>query len=189
MRNVLIVAMLAACSFPGQAQAGNAASAVGQTVSPSKAADALLNGLEKEMMGVARAMPADKFDFTPASLGIPGARFTGVRTFGEEAKHVAVANFRIYEMVGGVKPDRNVNAIATLKTKDEIVGALAASFAFAHQAIATLTPENASAAIQGGPFVSTRESLAAYGVAHGRDHYGQMVEYLRMNGLVPPGSK
>ena len=76
-----------------------------------------------------------------------------------------------------------------IKTKDEAVAALAASFAFAHKAIATITPENAFVPVKPIDGQGTRATLAAFGVAHGYDHYGQLVEYLRMNGVVPPGSK
>jgi len=69
------------------------------------------------------------------------------------------------------------------------VAALAGSFAFAHKAIATLTPGNAFEVVKlPEPGMWTRGTLAAFGVAHAFDHYGQMVEYLRMNGIVPPAS-
>ncbi len=80
-------------------------------------------------------------------------------------------------------------AILKMTKKDDVVAALAASFAFAHKAIATLTPANAFEVIKSPePGFQTRATLAAFGIAHGFDHYGQMVEYLRMNGIVPPAS-
>jgi uncharacterized damage-inducible protein DinB len=82
-----------------------------------------------------------------------------------------------------------VKAIGSLTTKEQIVPALAASFAYAHRAIATITPANAFLTIKGVDGMQTRTTVAAFAVAHGFDHYGQMVEYLRMNGIVPPGSK
>ena len=67
--------------------------------------------------------------------------------------------------------------------------ALAASVAFGHKAIATLTPENAFEVVKiPEPGFYTRATLAEFGVSHCFDHYGQMVEYLRMNGIVPPAS-
>jgi hypothetical protein len=76
-----------------------------------------------------------------------------------------------------------------LKKKDDVVTALAGSFAFAHKAIATLTPVNAFQVIKSPePGFQTRATLASFGISHAYDHYGQMVEYLRMNGIVPPAS-
>ena len=69
------------------------------------------------------------------------------------------------------------------------MAALAGSFAFAHKAIATLTPANSFEVVKlEEPGLFTRSTLAEFAVAHANDHYGQMVEYLRMNGLVPPAS-
>jgi uncharacterized damage-inducible protein DinB len=74
-----------------------------------------------------------------------------------------------------------------LETKAEIVKFLKESFAQGHKAAAALTPENMLQ--QTERFKSTRLYLAEYWVAHAYDHYGQMVEYLRMNGIVPPASR
>ena len=158
-------------------------------VSPAQALDELLTPLEKECVGVAKAMPADKYNFSPASLKIPGAKFDGVRTFAEEVTHLAQANYYFYGAVSGMKPDVDTRSIGALKTKEEIVSALEASFVFAHKAIATLTGDNVLGTIKPVDDMHSRASLASFGVAHGYDHYGQMVEYLRMNGIVPPGSK
>jgi hypothetical protein len=170
-----------------QAQMDMPAGSATSQGSPSKAFDAMLSNYEKEFMGAARAMPADKYDFAPQTASIPGSKFDGVRTFAEQAKHVAQANFYYFGMAGGMKPDTDVKAIATLKTKDEIVAALAASFAFGHKAFGTLTEKNAFETVK-GPMSGTRATMAAAGVAHGFDHYGQLVEYLRMNGIIPPAS-
>jgi hypothetical protein len=96
------------------------------------------------MVGVAKVMPPDKYDFTPSSLGVPNFKFNGIRTFAEQVKHVAQQNYDFFSKVGRMKPDVDVDAIAKLKTKDEIVAALAASFAYAHKAVGTLTAENDS---------------------------------------------
>jgi hypothetical protein len=161
-------------------------------VSPAKALDDLLSLYEGEALGVAKAMPADKYNFAPsAAIFAPGqaVKFDTVRTFVEEVTHVTEANYYFYSSVGGMKPDVDMKALADIKTKDQAVEALAASFKFAHKAIATITPENAFLPIKPIDGQGTRATLAAFGVAHGYDHYGQMVEYLRMNGIVPPGSK
>ena len=63
--------------------------------------------------------------------------------------------------------------------------ALKDSFTQAHTYVDGITPENAFIQTSNG----TRGGQAAFGIAHFMDHYGQMVEYLRMNGIVPPASR
>jgi hypothetical protein len=74
-----------------------------------------------------------------------------------------------------------------LKTKADILKFLKDSFALGHRAAATLTAENMLQVPERSK--SARLRLATFGVAHAYDHYGQMVEYLRMNGIVPPASR
>jgi uncharacterized damage-inducible protein DinB len=76
-----------------------------------------------------------------------------------------------------------------LSSKDDVVKALKDSYAFAQQAMETITPENAFEKIAKVDGTDTRASIAALGLAHSNDHYGQMVVYLRMNGIVPPASR
>ena len=165
---------------------------VGAPMEPAPALDAMLSLFEQEVTGVVKAMPADKFDFAPSAAtfaaGSP-AKFSGVRTFGQEVTHLISGNYYFYSQVSGTKPDVDMASLKNLKSKDEMVAALEASFAFAHKAVATITPANAFLTIQGADGMHTRTTLAAFAVAHGFDHYGQLVEYLRMNGGVPPGSK
>jgi hypothetical protein len=144
-----------------------------EMASPTQATDALLSNCEQVMVGIAKAMPADKYDFTPSSLGVANFKFGGIRTFAEQVKHVAQQNYYFFSKVGRMKPDVDVDAIATLKTKDEIVPALAASFAYAHKAVGTLTVENAWEVVP-GPQLATRATTAAHGIAHGYNHHGQL---------------
>jgi uncharacterized damage-inducible protein DinB len=81
-----------------------------------------------------------------------------------------------------------VKAIDAITTKEEAVAALEASFAYAHKALATMTADNAFIAIKPIDGFSTRATIGAFAAVHANDHYGQMVEYLRMNGIVPPAS-
>jgi len=175
-----------------QMSASGAAPAVGTIATPSSAFDSELNIIEGEMMGAVKAMPAEKFGFAPsAAIFVPGQKteFATVRTFAQQATHVAEANYFIFGMATGLKPDVDVKGIEKLTSKDDVVAALAGSFSFAHKAIATLTAANAFEVLKSQEMgLQTRATIAAFGVAHGFDHYGQMVEYLRMNGLVPPAS-
>ncbi|HEY1805255.1 MAG TPA: DinB family protein [Terracidiphilus sp.] len=196
MRLELIAAccLLGLSSMTAAAQAGVAASgpAAGTTVTPAVATDAELTIIEHEMMGAAKAMPDDKFDFAPSqAIFVPGQKteYATVRTFAQQATHVAQANYFFYSLVSGLKPDVDMQGLPKLTKKDDVVAALAGSFAFAHKAIATLTPANSFEVVKvPEPGLFTRATLATFAVAHAFDHYGQLVEYLRMNGIVPPAS-
>jgi len=186
-RMMLVAGLCTGFAMGAQAQMAAPAKSAGP-VAPAKTFDAMLKGFEDEMMGVAKAMPAEKYSFAPsAAIFVPSQTtdYKGVRTFGEMVLHIAQANYYYASAFGAMKPDVDLKALGNLKTKDEIVAALVASFAFTHKAIATLTIENAFDAVRGD---NTRASLAGGVVAHGFDHYGQLVEYLRMNGIVPPAS-
>lgn len=196
LRTMAMGLAMGACCMMGvssaQAQMNEPMKMESGTMSPAKAMDQVLALYEHEVMGVANTMPADKYSFAPTTpIFAPGqaVKFDTVRTFAQEVTHLTQANYYFYSAVGGMKPDVDVKAISDIHTKDEAVAALARSFRFAHKAIATITTANAFLQIPPVDGMTTRVSVAAFGVAHGYDHYGQLVEYLRMNGLVPPGSK
>jgi uncharacterized damage-inducible protein DinB len=156
----------------------------------ASAVDREISNVEKEIVEAAEAMPEDKFNFSPESLNIPGSDYKGVRTFAGQVKHIAASNYFFWSPIAGDKlPEglKDGNGPENLKTKAEIIKFLQESFALGHKAAATLTAENM---LQNpGKSKSTRIHLATFGVAHAFDHYGQMVEYLRMNGIVPPASR
>lgn len=163
---------------------------VGTKEDPAKGVDGLLSLVESEVVGAAHAMPSDKYSFAPAqSIFAAGqtTQFDTVRTFVAQVTHLAQANYFFFGW-SGIKPDRDVKAIGSITTKDEAVAALEASFVYAHKAIATITADNAFVAIKPVDGFSTRMTVASFAAAHAYDHYGQMVEYLRMNGIVPPAS-
>ena len=54
-------------------------------------------------------MPEDKFDFSPEKLNLPGSDYKGVRTFGEQLKHIAASNYLIWSPITGEKPPDTVN--------------------------------------------------------------------------------
>lgn len=155
-------------------------------------ADRQVSQYEKNVVEAAEAMPADKFDFTPASLNIPNSAYKDVRTFAALVKHTATANFRFWTTLTGEKMPENIkgsNGPDELKTKDQIIQFLKDSFAVGHRAAKTVTPENA---LEQLPFFGgswPRLLIASGAVIHDADEYGQMVEYLRMNGIVPPASR
>ncbi len=150
--------------------------------------------LEREFVGAAEAMPEDKYSFAPSNLNLPGSEFKGVRTFADQVKHVAATNYLLWGAITGDKSPietKDDNGPASLKTKAEIVNYLKGSFALGHKAAKAITAESAVAMVS-SPFGSGQTSklfCATFAVAHGFDHYGQSVEYLRMNGIIPPASR
>jgi len=152
--------------------------------------DREITTIEKQIVEAAQAMPEDKFNFSPESLNIPGADYKGVRTFAVQVKHVAASNYFLWSPLSGDKIPDNIkdgNGPAELKTKAEVIQFLKDSFALGHKAAATLTSENMLQNAENSK--SPRLYRATFAVAHAFDHYGQMVEYLRMNGIVPPASR
>ena len=149
--------------------------------------------VEKEIVDAAEAMPADKFDFSPEKLNISGSDYKGVRTFGQQLKHVAASNYLIWSPITGEKAPDTVNdgkGPDNMTAKADIIKYLKDSFAFGHKAVATLTTSNLVEPISSGSGrQTTRLFLATFAPAHAFDHYGQLVEYLRMNGVVPPASR
>jgi uncharacterized damage-inducible protein DinB len=149
--------------------------------------------IEKEAVEAAEAMPEDKFDFSPEKLNLPSGDYKGVRTFGQQIKHVAASNYLIWSPITGEKAPDNVNdgkGPDNMTAKADIVKYLKDSFAFGHKAVATLNESNLVQPITSGSGKpTTRLFLATFAAAHAFDHYGQMVEYLRMNGVVPPASR
>ena len=152
--------------------------------------DRQISAVEKLVVDAAEAMPEEKFNFSPESLKLPGGEYKGVRTFAVEVKHIATSNYFLWTPLTGEKMPEGLkdgNSPEALKTKAEIIAYLKTSFALGHRAAATLTTENMLQPAGSGD--STRLNRATFGVAHAYDHYGQMVEYLRMNGIVPPASR
>ncbi len=144
--------------------------------------------MQHQVIGVADAMPAEKYNFAPTN----GA-FNGVRTFAEQVKHVACANFAFFNEIEGIAPPPNCEKGGpdpnTMKTKAELMKYLRDSFDYSNKVIAKLTPQSLLDRVEGryaGP--NTKIGMVLVAVWHSTDHYGQMVEYLRMNGIIPPGS-
>ena len=185
---VICIALAAPSILSAQTPAAQAAPS--GPIAPADSLNGLMNALGYEVVGAAEAMPADKYDFAPAATM---GEFKGVRTFGAQVKHLAESNYEFFH--GWTVPGATAvdpKTIEALKTKDDIVKALKDSYTYAHAAIGTITTDNAWNA---GPsflppqFKMTKASTAAFCIAHSMDHYGQMVEYLRMNGIIPPASR
>lgn len=145
---------------------------------------ATLQFTQDSFLALAEAMPEDKYSFVPTA-----GNFEGVRSFGEQMKHVACGQFAFFNEFEGKTPpaDCEKGGHDPAKTKAELVKYLEVSFDYASRVVATLTEKNALDRVEGryaAPNTKLGVSVAA--VWHVTDHYGQLVEYLRMNGIVPP---
>ena len=188
MKNVFLLALvLAFCSF-GLAQAKDE-----PKKDEPKTVTQILDGgvkvIESEFVPAAEAMPEDKYGFAPTN-----GEFKGVRTFAQQVKHVSAVNYLVAAAILGEKPPVELGGESgpdTIKTKADIVKFAKDSFAYAHKAVATVTAANATSEVASpfGQGKMTRMGLATVFGWHGFDHYGQMVEYLRMNGIIPPASR
>ena len=181
MKNILLgFALAAAAAFAADAPAP----------SLGKILDGQIRMAERELVPLAEAMPADKYDFAPT-----GAEFKDVRTFAQQMSHVAAVNYMVAAAALGEKnpsdPGKGENGPASIKGKQAVVQYLKDSFAYAHKAAAALTAENMLELMQSpfGPGKSPRIQIISEIVWHTFDHYGQAVVYARMNGIVPPASR
>ena len=149
-----------------------------------------LSNVEKDVVEAADAMPEDKFNFAPTGPG----DFKGVRTYAEQVKHIAIVNYMYSAAILQEKVPVDVNGEKgpdSVKSKADIMKFIRDSFTYAHKAMATINEGNILEQIKTpyGNRPTTRLSLATGIISHPFDHYGQMVEYLRMNGIIPPASR
>src|SRR5207248_10290024 len=199
LTSLLLTAALSLAAASAYAEVVKDSPAAGASGSPStpptiaSAIDREVSLVEKEVVEVAEAMPEGKFDFSPEKLNLPGSDYKGVRTFGEQLKHVAASNYLIWSPITGERPPDTVNdgkGPDNMKAKADIIKYLKDSFAFGHKSVATLNDSNlVQPIIRNNKPPTTRLFLATFAAAHAFDHYGQMIEYLRMNGIVPPASR
>lgn len=188
--SLVLAAFVLACAAPGTEQAAESA-AVAAASGGSLSADLLrdISQVEQKMIGLARAIPADKYGWRPGA---------GVRSVAEVFKHVAADNYLMPAALGampdsstGIRGDDYNTAVAFEKremNQDAIVAELEKSFAFLKSALENATPDVMSkqAALFGQTF--TGQQLWVMTVTHAHEHLGQMIAYARSNGIAPPWS-
>ena len=143
--------------------------------------------VENEVVSLSEAMPADAYDFAPTE-----GRFGGVRSFGEQVTHLATMIYMTSALVleerSPYGPGTHNNGPDDLRSKDDVLPYLTDAIAYARRAVSTLTVDNHLDPVPSA-FGSMPRSAVAAGIAfHSFNHYGQMVVYARMNGIVPPAS-
>jgi uncharacterized damage-inducible protein DinB len=168
---------------------GLAAAQTSKADTVTKVFDHNLSSVEEELVPLAEAMPEDKYSFVPT-----GGEFKGVRTFGQQAKHIAAVNYMIAAAILGEKPPvdpGSENGPTSVVSKADIVKFLKDSFTYMHKASMSVSDKNAFDEVK-SPFGDDKVSKIAMVTmipGHCFDHYGQMVVYLRLNGIVPPASR
>jgi uncharacterized damage-inducible protein DinB len=183
--NRLLIAFPILLAWSGTAFAPGAKSADRPTV--SQVEDALVGRVERTLVQAADAMPEDKFSFAPTN-----GEFKGVRTFGESVKHVAGSNYSMAAAILQEKiPAQVENSFNSLNSKADIMKLLKDSFTYLHKALSTINEKNETELIKSPDSEKPlpRLEVADLALWHNWQHYGQMVEYLRMNGIVPPASR
>jgi uncharacterized damage-inducible protein DinB len=155
----------------------------------SQALDFWITNTENRVVSAADAMPAEKYSYAPTA-----GEFTGVRTFAQQIKHLAANNYRMAAYILNQTPTPEQESEAgpeTVQSKAQIMDYVKRSFAALHRAVAVINERNMLRPPAGSPGRQqmTPLQLALDAVAHSNNHYGQMVEYLRMNGIVPPASR
>jgi hypothetical protein len=158
-----------------------------QQPSPAKTIPDSINYMWKVVESdFAGAMPEEKWSFKPTR----GA-FTDVRTFGEQVKHVACANEAwAKKLCGETPPDHcDTRGPSPARTKADILAYLHESFVMMGGEIAKSKLDNLMTPMKGPSAGDNRLEVLNSALWHMSDHYGQLVEYLRMNGIVPPASR
>ena len=150
-----------------------------------------LKSVQGQIVSAADAMPATKYEFTPSE-----GEFKGVRTFARQVRHLAATNHILAAAALGEEPPADAgdeSGPETARTKAEILDYLNSSFVHLGKAIDAIGEPNET--VKASPISplpaskTTRLALTVEALIHAFDHYGQMVEYLRMNGIVPPASR
>jgi uncharacterized damage-inducible protein DinB len=203
----LTASLLAACLFTPRAVQAQSTQQTEPPRQPTAAemskketvASPFLRGLqyqEYEVRSAAEAMPEEKYSYRPAEGKFksekPEFGPSEVRTFSQQVKHVACANFAFAAELDGQTPPAGCDKDGPnpAKTKRELLTYLRDSFAAIHKSLGAMDAKNMFDPIEGpyaGP--NTRLGIATVIVWHNADHYGQMALYLRENSIVPPASR
>ena len=184
MKWLVPVLFTLACTVLAFSQAGTS-----ERHTVSQIEDHTIGIVEGEFVPAADAMPEDKYSYAPTN-----GEFKGVRTFAQQVKHVAAVNYLLASSILEEKPPVDLGGESgpdSLKTKAEIMKFLKDSFVYLHKALASINEKN-EADMVASPFGQgkmSRLSIADIAFWHPFDHYGQMVVYMRLNGIVPPASR
>ena len=112
-----------------------------------------------------------------------------VRSVGELLAHVAGAQFSFCSAAAGEASPSSENFEETRTTKSEIIAALGAGFGYCADVYEAMTDERGAGEVSFFGGANTAHGVLAFNSAHNYEHYGNLVTYMRMNGIVPPSSR
>ena len=132
------------------------------------------------LVGIANAMPDDKFGFKPTPAQ---------ESFGERVMHIVGIDIKLMSTLGGKTPAPAVNLKAT--SKADIMAALNQSMDYGAAVLKEFNDQQLSERVTSLPFMGptvSRLRIAYFSITHSQDIYGQLAVYLRLNGVTPPRS-
>jgi len=131
------------------------------------------------VIGAAQKMPEENYSFKPTPE---------VRSFGQLVGHVADANYMFCSQASGeANPMKDIEKTKTAKT--DLVAALKDAVAYCNKAFDSMTDAKGSQTVKFMNFDIAKLTLFSLNTAHTDEHYGNMVTYLRLKGIVPPTSE
>jgi uncharacterized damage-inducible protein DinB len=175
MRVCFVLAALAAASVAVFAQEKPALPA-----NPISASERGFYGIVSGyVVGAAQKMPEENYSFKPTP---------DVRSFGQLVGHVADAQYFFCSTASGdANPGKSIEKTVTAKA--DLVAALKEAVAYCNQKYAAMTDAQGSLPVKFMGFNLAKLTLLSVNTAHTDEHYGNMVTYLRLKGIVPPSSE
>ena len=165
--------VLLAASLPIGAAVGSAQNPIVEQLRAQWAAS------RKQLAQIAEAMPAGKYQYQPTAE---------VRSFGALVAHVAGYNMMWMETVAGVPKPGSPERFDHLKTRPEILKALSDCFDYGDKVLAGLNDQKAMELVPSETRQRPRWVVVEQAIGHAKEHYGNMVTYMRLNGIVPPST-
>jgi uncharacterized damage-inducible protein DinB len=135
---------------------------------------------QQVIMATAEDLDANMYAFRPADE---------VRTAGQILAHIADGQFIFCSAAAGEANPHPESVEQTATTKAAIVQALREGFEYCDRVYAGTTDANAGGEVQFFTGPNTRGGVLAFNSAHNYEHYGNLVTYMRVNGIVPPSSR
>lgn len=136
--------------------------------------------LKNNVVKAAAKMPEESYNFRPSH---------DVRSFAQLLGHIANAEYNFCAAVAGEKNPNTVNIEKEKTTKADIVAALEGAFAYCEKAYAGITDDKVNEVAKMGNNERNKLGILAFNNAHTNEHYGNLVTYMRIRGLVPPSSE
>jgi|SRR5579872_4993211 len=138
------------------------------------------NLAKSDIVRAAEKMPEENYAFQPTP---------DIRTFAQLVGHVADAQYMFCSTAAGEKNPAAGSVEKTKSTKADLVGALKDAFSYCDKIYGATTDTNGMAAVKFFGQNTNRLGLMAFNNMHDFEHYGNMVTYMRLKGIVPPSSE